>query len=127
MSQIDHHRLPHVGTLAGRGIATAIWILRASGIGRWADRTMRYLEGAMYKKLFGETLKRVMESKRVSVVQLAAALGLSDTMVKKYIRGQNFTEGEYMIKMALYLNVSTDVLYGLKPLNLDVAVEDRLH
>ena len=65
----------------------------------------------------GERLKELRKSKGWTQVQVAAKMGLTDSVISFYERQERAPSPEVLIKFAELYDVSTDYLLGVKKVN----------
>lgn len=65
-------------------------------------------------EVFGERLRELREEKALSAKALGKAIGVSDAAVLNWENNINDIKGEYLIKLAIYFDVTTDYLLGLE-------------
>ena len=65
----------------------------------------------------GERLKELRKSKGWTQVQVAAKMGLTDSVISFYERQERAPSPEVLIKFAELYDVSTDYLLGVETLN----------
>ena len=65
------------------------------------------------KKIFAERLRQLRKSKSVSQMQLANALGLTQSAIGMMERGYRGTTIEKLALLAEYFHVSADYLLGI--------------
>lgn len=65
-----------------------------------------------------ERLKQLREEKRISQVRLSVEIGVAQETISAYERGKAVPTCENLIKIANYLNTSTDYLLGLSDVKL---------
>lgn len=70
---------------------------------------------------FGETLKRIRKSKKMTQRKLASKLDVSEAMISKYENNLSFPTFDKMRCLAVVLNVSLDELFGV-PSNGNVSL-----
>lgn len=63
--------------------------------------------------MIGNRIKGLREEKRMSQLELAKALNISNTTLSQYENGLRTPSDEIKIKIANYFNVSVDYLLGL--------------
>lgn len=63
---------------------------------------------------FGERLKELRQDKNLGQNELADKIGISNASISYYENGKQEPTASTIIKIALYFNVSTDYLLGLK-------------
>lgn len=62
--------------------------------------------------MFGERLKLVLQRKDISQVALSKELGLTSVAVNRWCNGITQPDNDTIVKIANYLDVSTDFLLG---------------
>ena len=65
-------------------------------------------------EIFAERLKELRQEKRLSQAQLAEYLVVSQKAIDYWERGVNEPKADYLKRIALFFNVSTDYLVGIK-------------
>lgn len=65
-----------------------------------------------YKNHFSKRLTCLLDERGWTEVKAASVLGVSSTMMYKYVKGQNFPVVEFFATMADVFDVSTDWLLG---------------
>lgn len=65
-----------------------------------------------------ERLKQLREEKSISQIRLSVEIGVAQETISAYERGKAVPTCENLIKMAKYLNTSTDYLLGLSDMKL---------
>jgi repressor LexA len=63
---------------------------------------------------FGERLKKIRTSKGLTQEQLAESINVTKKVISDYETGKNRIYGEMLAQISLALNVSADLLLGLK-------------
>lgn len=63
---------------------------------------------------FGNRLKELLKEKEISQETLAKSIGVSQRAVSKWINNQAEPTESSIVKCAVYFEVSTDYLLGLK-------------
>ena len=63
---------------------------------------------------FGERVKRELKAQGKKQVELAKELQVQKSTLSEWLRDKNETPMGMIVKIALYLNVSTDYLLGLE-------------
>lgn len=66
---------------------------------------------------FGERLRRILRLKDMRQKALARSMYLSESAVSKYIHGERLPNIPMLISMAKVLDVTTDQLLGLAPID----------
>ena len=67
---------------------------------------------AMYKERFGKRITTILSERGWDKERAAAVFEVSETMISKYLAGDNFPETEAFLRMADVFNVSADWLGG---------------
>lgn len=62
--------------------------------------------------MFGNRLKLILEEKNISQVQLAEALGFTSPAINRWCQHLTQPDMNTIVKIAKFLNVSTDFLLG---------------
>lgn len=65
-----------------------------------------------------ERLKKLREEKSISQIRLSVEIGVAQETISAYERGKAVPTCENLIKIAKYLNTSTDYLLGLSDMKL---------
>lgn len=65
-----------------------------------------------------ERLKQLREEKSISQIRLSVEIGVAQETISAYEHGKAVPTCENLIKMAKYLNTSTDYLLGLSDMKL---------
>lgn len=65
-----------------------------------------------YRKQIGQRIYCTLMSKNIKQKELAAALGVTDNTISYFVSGKRTPNTEQIIKIAAFLNVSTDYLLG---------------
>lgn len=65
-----------------------------------------------------ENLKKLREEKRISQVRLSIEIGVAQETISAYERGKAVPTCENLLKIAKFLNTSTDYLLGLTDMKL---------
>ena len=80
-----------------------------------------------------ERLKKLREEKSISQIRLSVEIGVAQETISAYERGKAIPTCENLIKIAKFLNTSTDYLLGLSDMKLpyhkitlDKLTEDEL-
>ena len=63
---------------------------------------------------FGERLKDLRLEKKIKVVDLARAAGVSQAAIYSFERNERYPTTESVVKLARYFGVTTDYLLGEK-------------
>ncbi len=66
------------------------------------------------KNKIAERLKYLIQEKQITANKLATILEVANSVVYYWIRGNTTPNADYIIKIALYFNVTTDYLLGLE-------------
>lgn len=66
---------------------------------------------------FGETLKELLDERKLTAKQLAAELGVSAPTITRYIRAERMPDINILVLIADYFSCSTDYLLGKEPDN----------
>lgn len=81
-----------------------------------------------------ERLKKLREEKSISQIRLSVEIGVAQETISAYERGKAVPTCENLVKLAKYLNTSTDYLLGLSDMKLpyhkirlDTLSEDELN
>ena len=64
---------------------------------------------------FGQRLKELRKDNKLSQVELADAIGVAQSSIGNYERGDRIPDAETIVRYAKYFKVSTDYLLGLTP------------
>ncbi len=62
---------------------------------------------------FGENLKRLRKSRKLTQKDLGARVGLSKAVVSKYENGLGYPSFDVLVRIAQYFGVTTDYLLGV--------------
>ena len=62
---------------------------------------------------FGSRLKKLRTDKHISQSMLASELGVSTNAVSQYETDKRFPDQKCIVKICLFINVSSDYLFGL--------------
>lgn len=65
-----------------------------------------------------ERLKKLREEKSISQIRLSVEIGVAQETISAYERGKAVPTCENLVKLAKYLNTSTDYLLGLSDMKL---------
>lgn len=65
-----------------------------------------------------ENLRKLREEKSISQVRLSVEIGVAQETISAYERGKAVTTCENLLKIAKFLNTSTDYLLGLTDMKL---------
>ena len=68
-----------------------------------------------------DKLKKLRQEKNISQVRLSIELGVSQETISAYERGKALPTAENLIKLAKFLNTSTDYLLDLTDIKLPVS------
>lgn len=74
---------------------------------------------------FGQRLSGVLHQKKMEQRELAEVLGVTNRAVSAYVTGKSYPKMEHFIKMADYLDVSTDFLLGFTKNQKGIPFEDK--
>ena len=66
------------------------------------------------RQLFAERLKALRTEKNIGQNMLAKELGLSNSSISYWETGKQLPTAEAIFKLAIYFDVSTDYLLGIK-------------
>jgi transcriptional regulator with XRE-family HTH domain len=77
------------------------------------------------EKTIAKRLRDLRKSRGLTQVEVAAQLGIPQTLVSEYERGTVRLHGAIVTALAKLLRVSTDELLGVKPLKDHGPVQDR--
>ena len=58
-------------------------------------------------------INKILQKKKISQVEFAKALGLSESAISRYLSGQRHINIKLLVAIAQYLNVSADYLLGI--------------
>lgn len=58
-------------------------------------------------------INKILQKKKISQVEFAKALGLSESAISRYLSGQRNINIKLLVAIAKYLNVSADYLLGI--------------
>jgi transcriptional regulator with XRE-family HTH domain len=72
-----------------------------------------------------ERLARIRKQRGITQTELADYLGISQSNVSLYERGELRLHGDVILKLTKILNVSADELLGAEPARTDALVKDR--
>lgn len=76
----------------------------------------------MFMVDFGERLRQLRKQKNLTQKQLAALIGVKNSIISFYEVGERMPSPEMVVKLASALNVSTDYLLGMnKTETMDVS------
>jgi len=64
--------------------------------------------------VFGKRLRELRTQSKLSAVQLAEKIGVSDTAIINWENNVNDIKGEYIVRLAEFFGVSSDYLLGLE-------------
>lgn len=62
---------------------------------------------------FGERLKELRQEKNISTRELALAIGVSNSIISKWEKGQRTPTIDNLYSVAVFFGVSSDFLIGL--------------
>ena len=62
--------------------------------------------------MFGENLKFALQNKEITQTRLAQELGISQQAINRWCHGITQPDNDTLVKIAQYLDVSTDFLLG---------------
>lgn len=65
-----------------------------------------------------ENLKKLREEKSISQIRLSVEIGVAQETISAYERGKAVPTCENLVKLAKFLNTSTDYLLGLSDMKL---------
>lgn len=65
------------------------------------------------RKLFGERLKNIRIERGLTITKLAKELKVSAAVLSKYERGLVLPKATFLLKLAIFFDVSSDYLLGL--------------
>jgi len=71
-------------------------------------------DGLRFRQDFPQWLKSTMESKGLSQRELAKDMGICETLVSRWIKGQRYPHVVHVLGLAGYFDVSTDEILGVK-------------
>lgn len=74
--------------------------------------------------MFGQTLKNLRTSKKLSQSNLGKILGISSSTIGMYEQGRRFPDQATLTKIADFFDVSTDYLLGRNPKNPPTEFKD---
>lgn len=69
----------------------------------------------MYWIEFGETVKELIDERKITVKQFAAEIGVAAPTISRYIRGKRMPDINNLVLIADYFNCSTDFLLSREP------------
>ena len=58
-------------------------------------------------------INKILQKKKISQVEFAKVLGLSESAISRYLSGQRHISIKLLVDIAKYLNVSADYLLGI--------------
>lgn len=62
--------------------------------------------------MFSAILKAILDNRDITPYQISKDLGIGSGVMHRYVTGENMPEAKNLVKIADYLNVSTDFLLG---------------
>lgn len=77
------------------------------------------------EKLIGRRLQELRKQQGFTQVEIARRLGINQSLVSQYERGDLRLHGTLVAALATILKASTDQLLGLKPVETDGLLKDR--
>lgn len=77
------------------------------------------------KKTVGENLKAVSKIKGIRNKQIADYMGVSESCVSHWFRGNNSLDIDNLYKLCQFLGVSLDQIFGLDPIVVGVLNADE--
>ncbi len=77
------------------------------------------------EKLIGKRLQELRKQQGLTQVELAEKLGINQSLVSQYERGDLRLHGTLVAALATVLKTSTDQILGLKPVAADGLLKDR--
>lgn len=66
------------------------------------------------RKIFSERLRELIEDDGRSVNAIAAEIGIPQQTLQRYLHCQRSVSMENLVKIALFFDISTDYLLGLR-------------
>ena len=71
-------------------------------------------DGLTFREDFPKWLKSSMDSKGISQRELANEMGICETLVSRWVKGERFPHVVHVLGLAGYFDVSTDEILGIK-------------
>ncbi len=73
--------------------------------------------------MFGERLTNVLQDKEISQITLSQELGVTQQAVNRWCKNKTEPDNNMIVKIAQYLNISTDFLLGNDKKNSKYEIE----
>ena len=77
------------------------------------------------RKTVGENLKRICKAKGIKNYQIADYMGVTESSVSHWFRGDNSIDIDNLHKLCQYLNVSLDQVFGLEPIVSEILSQEE--
>ena len=71
-------------------------------------------DGLTFRKDFPQWLKGIIKTKGISQRVLAKEMGVCETLVSRWVKGERFPHVVHVLGLAGYFDVSTDEILGMK-------------
>ena len=73
----------------------------------------------------GQNLKKICRIKGIRQYQVADFMGVSESSVSHWFRGDNFLDIDNLYRLCQFLGVSLDQVFGLKPIVVGILNDDE--
>ena len=77
------------------------------------------------KKTAGKNLKEICKLKHIRNIQIADYMGVTESGVSHWFKGDNFLDIDNLYKLCQFLGVSLDQVFGLKPIEVEILDDDE--